>query len=310
LIYSVLLNPAVDVVYELAELVPGTTLTDVPSRIHPAGKGINVAKAVRTLGEEVCVVGLIPEHDEGRFRQYLEYRRIGAELYVVEGSARINATIAEGERGQVTHVNSAGPPLSRRVQEEFVAFAEPKMRAGELWALSGSLPAGFESDAYRTLIERLHEHGAKVMLDSRGRGLSLGVRARPTMVKPNHTELEAFFGEPIEGVRHIALKAKRLSDMGIEYVFVSLGSDGMIAVHDNDCLLCSTPPEVGAIDTVGCGDALVAGVLVGHQRTFSFAETCRMAVACGASNALHPGPGTISLDEVWRLMEEVGVEAI
>jgi 1-phosphofructokinase family hexose kinase len=305
----VLLNPAVDVIYEVPELVPGTTLTDVPSGMHPAGKGINVAKAVRTLGEEVCVVGLIPEHDQRRFTRYLEQHRIGAEFLRVEGSARINMTISEGESGQVTHVNTAGQALSMRVQEEYLAFAEPKMREGDLWALSGSLPSGFAPDAYRRLIDRLRGHGAAVMLDSRGKGLSLGLRARPVMVKPNHTELEAFFGEPIEGVRHIALKAKRLSDMGIGYVFVSLGSDGMIAVHDNDCLLCSSP-QVEAVDTVGCGDALVAGVLVGHQRTFSFAETCRMAVACGASNAMHPGPGNISLDDVWRLMEEVRIEAI
>ncbi|MBD3317583.1 MAG: hexose kinase [Chitinivibrionales bacterium] len=309
MIFSVLLNPAVDVIYELPELVPGSTMTDTPSVIHPAGKGINVAKAVRTLGEEVCVVGLIPGHDQGRFRQYLEYRRIGAEFFRVGGSARVNVTIAEQENGQVTHVSSIGPALSTRVQEEFFAFAESKMRAGDLWVLSGSLPAGFEGNAYRKLIERLGEHGATVMLDSRGKGLRLGLRARPAMVKPNHTELEAYFGEPIEGVRHIALKAKRLSDMGIEYVFVSLGSDGMIAVHDNDCLLCSSPP-IEAVDTVGCGDALVAGVVVGYRRKFSFAETCRMAIACGASNAMHPGPGNVSLDEVWRLMEDVRVEAI
>ena len=113
----------------------------------------------------------------------------------------------------------------------------------------------------------------------------------------------------IEGVRHIALKAKRLLDVGLEYVFVSMGSDGMIAVHGNDCLLCS-PPAVRAIDTVGCGDALVAGVLVGHHRGFELAETCRLAVACGASNAMHPGPGNVSSEEVWRLMEDVNIEIV
>jgi tagatose 6-phosphate kinase len=97
--------------------------------------------------------------------------------------------------------------------------------------------------------------------------------------------------------------------MGVEYVFISLGEDGMIAIHESECLLCS-PPAVEAIDTVGCGDALDAGVLVGYMRNFSFSELCRMAVACGASNALHAGAGNISKEEVWQLMEDVRIEAV
>jgi fructose-1-phosphate kinase PfkB-like protein len=97
--------------------------------------------------------------------------------------------------------------------------------------------------------------------------------------------------------------------MGIEYVFISLGSDGMIAIHENDCLLCSAP-SVKAIDQVGTGDALVGGLLVGYARKFSFSEMCRMAIACGASKAMHRGPGSITRDEVWQLMEEVKVRSI
>ena len=102
---------------------------------------------------------------------------------------------------------------------------------------------------------------------------------------------------------------QRLLDMGIEYVIISLGSDGMIAIHENDCLLC-TVPEVDAIDTVGCGDALIAGFLVAQLRNFSFMEACRMGISCGTSNAMHIGPGIVDKDEVWHLMEEVNIEAV
>ena len=33
----------------------------------------------------------------------------------------------------------------------------------------------------------------------------------------------------------------------------------MIALHESDCLLC-TPPQVDTLDTVGCGDAVMAGL--------------------------------------------------
>jgi 1-phosphofructokinase family hexose kinase len=183
------------------------------------------------------------------------------------------------------------------------------MHKGDLWAFSGSIPRGIDKDAYQKMIAMGKKNGIDAMLDSRAELLKRGVRAKPRMIKPNLTELEQFFGEQIQGVHHIALKGKRFVDMGIDYVFISLGSDGMIAIHENDCLLCSVP-EVKTVDTVGCGDALVAGLLVGYSRKFSFSEMCRMAVACGASKAMHRGPGIVTRNEVWQLMEEVEIKAI
>ena len=52
--------------------------------------------------------------------------------------------------------------------------------------------------------------------------MKLGVRAKPTVLKPNGVELEEFFGEQVQGVHHMALKGKLLLDRGIPYVFISL----------------------------------------------------------------------------------------
>lgn len=307
MIYTVLLNPCIDVSYKLDELQPGTTWLDVPSEMIPAGKGLNVARAIRSLGEEVCVVGAMPENDERRFLSCCEGLGIGTAFCPVEGSARINTTILEKERGGATHINSIGPELSPRIQEDIISLLVKKVHAGDVVVFSGSVPRGLDNDLYKKMIGECRQKKAITVLDSRGKALKFGMRAKPTMAKPNLSELEQYFGEQIQGVQHIALKAKKLLDNGIGYVFVSLGSDGMIALHENDCLLCSAP-QVKVADTVGSGDATVAGLVVGFRRQFSFSEMCRMAVACGASNAMHAGPGNIVGDEVAQLMEEVEIE--
>jgi tagatose 6-phosphate kinase len=309
LIYCTVYNPAIDIIYTLDELQPGRIFTDVSAESTPAGKGINVAKVVRTLGEDVTVVGLMPEEDKERFSRFLEDWSIHSYFYSVEGAVRVNTTITEKITGHVTHISSADYRLSTRIQDEFQGFLESRMHEGDVWALSGSIPQGFDSDAYMKLIQIGKKKNIFIMLDSRGLAFNMGVRAKPHMVKPNLTELEAFFGEQVEGVHHIALKGKRLSDMGIEYVFISLGADGMIAIHEDECLLCSVP-SVDVVDTVGCGDALVAGLLVARTRKFSFIEACRIGIACGTSNALHAGPGIVDNDEIWRLMEDVRIEAV
>jgi 1-phosphofructokinase len=309
LIYCTLLNPTVDYVYTVEQFTSGNALLDVPCRRYPSGKGINVATLIKTLGEEVSVVGVMPERDRQRFAGYLESKEIAYYFLPMRGDARTNITIVEQKNGFSSHLNSAGPDWPPRVYDEFLRFSADRLKEGDVWCCTGSAPQAFDDDIYAQIIKSCKTKGAPCFLDARGRALRLGVRAKPVAVKPNITELEDLFGEQIKGVHHIALKGKKLLDHGVSYVFISLGSDGMIAIHENDCLLC-VPPQVKTVDTIGCGDALMGGILVAWVRKFSFSEMCRLAIACGSSKAMHEGPHTTSREEVWQLMEDVKITAI
>ncbi|MBD3322240.1 MAG: hexose kinase [Chitinivibrionales bacterium] len=302
-------NPCLDVTYSLDEFQSGTTYKDVVSQQVPAGKGINVARAVRTLGEDVCIVALLPEENYQRFGHYFDTMGIKARLFSFPGNVRVNATVCESSNAKVSHISSAGSEVPYAVQADFLKFIKRRIRKNDRWALCGSLPAAHDPDTYQTVIAMLRKRGAFSLLDARGEALRRGIRARPDVIKPNFDEFQEYFGEEIKGIRHIALKGKRFGDRGIRYAFISLGADGMIAIHGNDCLLCSVPP-ISPVDTVGCGDAVVAGILVGMQRNLSFDEICRLAVACGVSNALHTGAGVIRIDDIERLKKDIYIESV
>jgi 1-phosphofructokinase family hexose kinase len=304
-----LVNPAVDAIYHSPEFSLGTTHSRVESANYPAGKGINVARVIKELGEDVCVAGIIHEHNYAQFTQYLDRLGIASHLCVIPGVARINVTLLESAAKQTTHINSLQLPVPSSAADDILTYFRKHLKKGDFCICTGSLPPGISSDFYCDLIKVCSDAGAETLLDTSGEALRMGVRAKPLMVKPNLVELEDLFNEKVQGVHHIALKGKRLVDMGIRYAFVSLGSDGMIAIHENDCLLCSVPP-VKAIDTVGCGDALVGGLVAAYTRNFSFNEMCRMAVASGTSKSLHAGPGIVTRDEVWQLMEEVTIKSV
>ncbi len=309
MIVCTLFNPVIDASYRVDGFELGTTRLDVASRTVPAGKGLNVARAVKTLGEEAAVAGLIPKNDMRRFEAFIRDYGVNALLYEAPGVTRVNVTLHDAQARCVTHINSASPPLSVSLQEDFMRFLAGHAGADTDWCFSGSLPCGFEDDVYARLIRDFKTMGVNCLLDTRGMALKTGARAAPRIITPNLTELQEFFQEEIKGVHHITLCGKRFIDMGVEYVFITLGQDGVIAIHEEQCLLCS-PPDIKPVDTVGCGDAFAAGVLVAQKRRFAFAEMCRMAVACGASKSLHEGPGVITLDEVWRLMEGVEITCI
>jgi 1-phosphofructokinase family hexose kinase len=309
LIWCTLLNPALDILYEVDDFINGKIYVNCPQQQIPAGKGLNVSRIIGQLGEEVCLTGLLPEYSEKQVTSFCEIHAISHHFYTIPGAIRLNTTINDKKNALSTHFSSVASTVSSRIQHEYTRFIEPKMQTGDYWCLSGSLPKGIHDNYYGTLISLCNEKGGRTLLDTRAAALQHGVRSKPLIIKPNLNELEEFFDEPIKGVHHIALKGKRLLDMGVSYIFISLGEDGMIALHKNDCLLCS-PPHVEVRDTVGCGDAVVAGVTVALKRQFSFNETCRMAVACGTAKAMLSGPGSIMNNAVWQLMEEVSITSV
>lgn len=309
MIWCTLLNPSLDVTYTLNRFYIGKTFLDTKTVSILAGKGLNVAKTIRDLGEEAGVCGIVPELDRSKIISCLEKSKISHHLLPVPGSLRINTTIFEEETGLSTHINSLSNVVPERVKYDFISFAQRYMEKNDIWCFCGSIVEGIEEDIYYPLITIAKEKGIATILDSRGNALKHGIRAQPLIIKPNHQELEEFFEEKIDGVRHIALKGKKFLDLGIEYVFISLGSDGMIALHKNDCILC-TPPQVTALNSIGCGDAVVGGIAVALKRKFSFSETCRIAVACGTAKAITEQGNNIDKEKIWKLMEEVKIEAV
>lgn len=313
MIYCTVFNPAIDIIYSVENsLNLGSTAVDIPFKSTPAGKGINVARVIRALGEEVKVIALMPRNDNARFSEFLTKHDIDFSFFHIDGDARINTTILEGETRQVTHINAQSTLSSnyKKIESEFLAYIYLQIKEGDTWILSGSVPSWFSDNVYKNVIQRCHDVGARPILDTRGSVLNKGARAKPSVISPNINELEGFFNEPIDGVHHIALKAKRLFDLGIDFVFVTLGADGMIAVHEDACLLCSAPELDTILDTVGCGDALLAGVVTAQQQQRNFEDVCSLGVACGMASALHKGGGTVTLDDVERFKEMVKIESI
>ncbi len=305
MIHVTLLNPSFDLVYKIPEQGK-ETYVDLPAHFFPAGKGLNVAKVIAKLGEPVRLLSLMPEKDMTRFTEYCVQNEIIHSSYPIHGSVRINTTVFDESTRSTVHYNSGGPTLSTQVQDGFAKFLKEFIVPHDQWLFSGSLPQGIEADYYGKLIHACRETGALPLLDTRGSALEHGIRERPLVVSPNEEELEALFKEPIDGIHHLALKGKRLLDTGIETVFITLGEDGVLALHGDECLLCRAP-EITVVDTVGCGDAFLAGVAVARERGFSFHETCRLAVACGTSNAANFGPAEVKADEIWHFMEIISV---
>jgi tagatose 6-phosphate kinase len=70
------------------------------------------------------------------------------------------------------------------------------------------------------------------------------------------------------------------------------------------------PPQIKAINPVGSGDAVTAGIAVALSEGKEITNALTDGMACGAANALNLMSGMIEPEDVDRLRSEVRIETL
>jgi 1-phosphofructokinase family hexose kinase len=290
-------NLSIDQTVAVAHLEVGT-IHRVPSILRLAGgKGTNVARALRTLGEKPLLCGFTGGPTGKLLTAYLRAEGIAHRLVPTRGETRVCFSIADEATGAQTEFYEAGAPVSDEEIAALVATAEASL-AGQGWLiLTGSLPVGAPADLYARLIALARSRGMRTLLDARGAALAAGLAERPDVVKVNRGELAEYLerapGTPGEVAEAAAAVADRLGGIAI----ITQGSEGAVAAGPEGRWRVS-PPAVRARSPVGAGDSAAAGVVAGLARGLALPDAVRLGVATGTASALHLGAARFPRAEV------------
>ena len=192
MIVTVTMNPAIDKTVDITRLEKGDLNRIKRVEMDAGGKGVNVSKTIRALGGDSIATGFIGGNSGIIIKNVLSELGITTDFVMVEGETRTNLKVVE-EKGDVTELNEPGPQVSAGQLEELICRLEGYAAKDTLFVLAGSIPAGVPKDVYRKITERVHEKGAKVLLDADGELFSESLKASPDMLKPNRLELERHF---------------------------------------------------------------------------------------------------------------------
>ncbi|MDY2699093.1 MAG: 1-phosphofructokinase [Lachnospiraceae bacterium] len=306
MITTITLNPAVDKTYTTARFLPGQVNRMDSAKSIAGGKGINVAKVLHQYGMDVRTMGFLGGY-AGRFiEDYAE--SLGAECRFthVSGETRTSINILSQD-GYVTEVLEPGPEISEKELAQFHRDYEKELDNSELIILSGSAPANVKASIYKDLITKAKDRGKKVFLDSSGEYLKEGAIAAPFMIKPNSRELEILIGRKLRGIEDIIGAALTLGERGIEHVMVSMGDKGLLYVAGKQ-ILYAKAPKIKVVNTVGCGDCVVAAFAMGYLQKMSTEEMLRYCVALSAANATTLESAVIPKEKAEELLSEVKIE--
>lgn len=275
----------------------------------PGGKGCNVARALKTLGDDALMTGWVG----GFAGQFIEaaLKREGIETTFVrtEAESRTCLSILDPDNGTLTEVYEKGEPIPADKLTELTELFRRSLTGCSAVALSGSLPAGVPADLYAQLIEIAHEAGVPAYLDASGEALKRGLEAHPAFIKPNRKEFAELIGGDPTSIDELATAANEIAVRYETTVVLSLGADGVIGANRTN-VLHARPPSVTIVSAVGSGDCLLAGVAHQLARGGSFADALRCGVAAGTANALRIGAGLFTRDDFDRINAKVTVEPL
>ena len=298
MIYTITLNPAFDLHYEMDTFLPESENYVKKALRSAGGKGINVSKALCALGTENKAVAVLGSENSAEFLKDLP--ELDLTVIETEGRIRENITIHPKE-GKETRISLDNFFLSSDVLASVGEKLIDALSEKDAVVFAGRCPKGLTKDEVKAFLINIKNTGAKLVLDSNSFDFSDISELKPFLIKPNEEEIKALLNTPDEDLR---VAAKRLNDAGIQNVMISLGKDGVYFSGSGESFFVKAP-KIKAVSTIGAGDSTIAGFISGIERGYTVMDSVCLAVASGSAACLSEGTLPPKADDIERLFGEV-----
>lgn len=307
MIYTLTLNPAVDLEYAVQQLVINEVLRAPVVRKDFGGKGFNVSRMLSVLGEESIALGFVGGQNGKTLEEGLNSLGIPTDFIWTARETRANVSIVALKDGDYIKANEPGPTISSEEQGKLLERVSDLAVPGDWWVLAGSLPPGVPVDIYAAITHTIQEAGAQVIVDTSGDALKCSLAGKPFLMKPNAVETGSLTGLPVTTPFEIAEAAKTIHQRGVKNVVVSLGKDGAMLASSNQVLIGKSP-KIQEKNPIGAGDAMVAGLVYRLSKGGGLEEALRWGLACGATAASQAGTQMGSRNLIEQNLVETKIE--
>ncbi len=307
MITTITLNASIDKAYYMKGTIEnGTVMRVMECRNSAGGKGLNVARVVKLCGGQVKASGMVGGFNGAYLESMLDKDGINHEFYHIAGETRSCINILDQGYGSTEYLEPGCGVTEEEVTEFLTQVFPQVIRDSDVVTISGSVPKGCGTDIYARMIETIKSLGKQVILDTSGQLLKEGIKAKPTMVKPNQDEIELLYDTKITSFEEVKKYAQAIHEEGIEYVVISLGGDGALLVC-KDGMFQGKPPKVEVINTVGCGDSMVGAFAAALEKKLSGPEALKYAVSVASANACTPDTGRFDPAKAQEIFQGVTI---
>lgn len=311
MIITVTLNAAIDNTLAVPHFRLGARHRAVEKRAAAGGKGINVARALKCLGQPVIATGFAGGAAGTRIIEYLTGESVLNDFVRIGRESRTSTVVIDPTTGEQTEINEHGPQVTEVELELFREKLLYLARGADICVIAGSIPRGIPASFYASLVTDLRKQNVQTVVDAEGEVMTMAIKAEPDLVSPNVVEAEELVGHEFGDAEDLAGAPAELCELGARDAIVT-DERGCWAsfADDREVTLHVKAPALDPVTSVGSGDALLAGFVTARYIGLDDISALRYAVACGAESTQHFGAGTLDPAAVDQLVDKVVLTAV
>lgn len=259
-ILTITLNPAVDLSTAVSHVEAGPKLRCDRPAIDPGGGGINVSRAIRTLGGQTRALVAVGGPTGKKLRHLLLAEGIAYLPFRAPGETRQSLAVTDRASGGQYRFVMPGPDWAESDVERLLAMLPGIVPEGGFVVPSGSLPPGVPADIIARFCRALAGRDVHIIADLSGAGLAALVAAPPgclDTLRMDRHEAETLNGAPLPDRSDTARFARTLVARGVaRTVIIARGADGSVLATGDTALHAAAAP-VPVQSKVGAGDSFV-----------------------------------------------------
>ena len=278
MIYTLSLNPAMDLHLSVKRLDYGEIYKTYNQHAFAGGKGINVSLCLKNLGINSIALGFTGGFVGDFLKKELDQKKIKHDFVDIEGTNRINVKIDGVKEIQL---NGVGPKISKAEFQKLLKKLN-KIKHNDYLIISGNIPNSISLDTLTKKINELSRKGVKIVVDTTGEALLKFLKCKPILIKPNRAEAEEVLGEKLDNTEHLEKGAFKLHKLGAKNVIISLGKNGAL-LYDGDEWHHAKSIKIDTQTTVGAGDTLLAAFISQYSKNKNVDACLKYAVIASAA---------------------------
>ena len=284
MIYTVTFNPSLDYYVQVNNMRSGTVNRTASERLAVGGKGLNVSRALKELGDETFAFGFVAGFTGSAIRDKVAKLGLGCHFFEVEGQSRINVKIKSNTE---TDINGTGALVSEKDVNKLVKKLKEVLKEGDWLIVCGSVPSTLDEYTYSNLFKKLKNiKGINLVADACGKLLTETLKYKPFLIKPNIYEMCEIFGlSSVPDIEGIYACARKLQDMGARNVIVSMGGEGAVMVTETKQSMYVRAARGQLVNSVGAGDSMIAGFIHEYLKSGNYFAALNFATAAGSACA-------------------------
>jgi tagatose 6-phosphate kinase len=301
------LNPALQKVLAFDRYRPDAVNRASAASHLASGKGINVSRTLILLGKQSVCTGVLGGPNGALIEEELKREGLHSAFTAIASGTRQCLTIEDRQRGTTTELIEPSPNVTTAEVDRWVHAYESLVPWSEFVTISGTMPTGFPNNLYKKLINYARKKEKRVLVDCGGSPFMESASAEPEVLKCNEEELCAAIQVNHLNNTDLVKNAERFLKGNTSWVIITRGHEPALFVTRNS-VYWATPPKIQAVNPIGSGDCVSAGIVIGLLDGLDEEGIIKMGIACGTANALISGPGIVKPADIKRLQGEVQIK--